>query len=187
MENSVETEAVCLVYSTYKRNMQSAGTPYDKPLFHDMQHWAHTAKIVLKNNIDPVRFVNAQFMVLGDGLRGTLTPRMLHTPAKRALNAYLATCPDPCDYAGGLAMMRRRLTMMARGPHTAESVLSNPNNPFPAWFRIAAAPVLTDKLKSRYLESAMEEYVRDMRLRNFLIKEELHGRFDTVDGRSDVQ
>jgi len=186
METTPETEAVFLIYAAYKQNISVNGGTYDRPVFHDMAHWAKTARLVMKNNIDPVRFVNSQFMALPAHSRITLTPRMLHMPVGRVLNAYLSVAPDPCDYDGGYAMMCGNLKRLARGACTESSVLSNPNYPFSAWFRVVRSPELTDYLKECYMEAAETEYNGDMRLRQFLKKENLDGRFASS-GRSDAQ
>ena len=176
MENTADLAAVTQIHAAYVQGMAAVGSTYGKSVMDDYVHWAKTAKLCVRNGISPVRFVNAQFMVLAPTLRGTLTPRMLHMPVARVLTAYASIAPEPCDYPKLYSDMCARLASVARGAYTVTDMLSDPNQPFLVWFRVVKAPRLEGKILDWYYEEAVAEYDDDPRLRGFLHKEKLDER-----------
>ena len=175
-----QTEAVCVVYDAYRRNIEKLGGHYGKNMFIDTKHWSATAKLAERHKADPGRFVNAQFAMADPDARTTITPRSLHTPAAKAVAAYLMTAADPIDYPKVMAWLETRVVnQSAQMNRPVVEVLEDPDQAFPPWFRIVYAPFLTENLSAWYLEEAKNEYSSDLNLREFLKKEGKNGRLNS--------
>lgn len=184
MFDDINTAAAVRVYHAYKMNVENLGGHYDKDIIFDQKHWLKTAKLALANSMEPARFVNAQFLVLDDERRHGLTPRMLYTPVARALSAYMATAPSPCDYAKVFDSLVYTVECLARRRNTdVMTIMQDPEQMLPPWFRILYSPALTKELSDDYLEAALSEAADDIHLQQFLKNEDKYGRFSDPDNK----
>lgn len=169
--------AAALVYHAYRLNIERAGGRYNKEITADQQHWNKAAKLAIANNFEPARLVNALFMVIDDERRRGMTPRMLYTPASRALDAYLQTSPSPCNYPKIYALLKGQVEdLAARRKLGVMDIITDGEQIMPPWFRILYAPVLTRELVEVYMEAAKSELVEDMYLQKFITSEDIYGR-----------
>lgn len=172
------TAASAMAYHAYKLNVEQSGGHYSKDIIHDQNHWLKIARLALANNMNPARFVNAQFCMLDDARKRTMTPRLLYTPVSRALSAYAATAPTPCDYHKIYDCLDYNVRSLAARRHVDPlTIVSDPEQMFPPWFRILYAPVLTKELEENYLEYALSEIAEDVDLQKYIKEEDTNGRF----------
>lgn len=185
MFDDPNTAAACLVYHAYKLNVELIGGHYDRDIVHDQKHWLKVAKLALANNMEPARFVNAQFIVLDDERKRAMSPRMLYTPVSKAISAYMATAPSPCNYRKVFDALAFSLQTLSSRRHVdIMTLIADPEQTYPPWFRILYPPVLTRELRDGYLEFAKSEISEDIHLQTFIKYEDKYGRFTDTDNNN---
>jgi hypothetical protein len=178
MDSSEETNTVFEVFTAYKMYVNNVlGGQYHKDILHDLKHWRHVARIVLRHRYSPRRFVVAQFLAAEETRRRGITPHMLYTPASRAISAYDAIAPTRLDYSGIAEMLKRQVAIeMRQSGRTMLAVLENPLNALPPWFRVMSAPELTPKIREWYFEEAKSEALENVDLQEYITREDTYGR-----------
>lgn len=164
-------------YHAFVDNMVRSDGAYRAQPDKDMKHWHAIAKMAKRHGVTPEELISARFAATEVPLRRTLRPSSIYHPAAAVDESLRLFVPDRTqdhqkayDVAGQLVR-----TIRARMPRaTLDQILEDPNYGFPAWFRVLHVNRLSDLLRECYLESAKEEYRRDVGLQTF-IAEKLHG------------
>lgn len=164
-------------YHAFIDNMTRSGGSYVHPPNKDMRHWRTVASLSESRGVTPETLVSARFAATEPHLRRTLRPSSICRPLAAVDSALTQFAPDRLTdyrmiYAAAVQLLQ---TLRQRMPErTQDAILLDPEQAFPAWFRILHVTELTEEARCYYLAEARNEYWHDTGLRTF-IAENLHG------------
>ena len=164
-------------YHAFVDNAVLSGGGYRAQPDKDMKHWHAIAKMAAKHGVTSEMLISARFAATEVHLRRTLRPSSICRPAVAVEEALRQFVPDrTCDHRKAYDTAKQLISALhSRLPmFTMDNILEDPNQAFPAWFRVLHMSALSDMVRNCYLEEAKEEYRRDVGLQTF-IAETLHG------------
>jgi hypothetical protein len=175
-------DTILILYQAFVRQREQTGYPYLEPLTKRIQIWSVMAKFVDGKGWDPATFVVAQFRALPEHLRRGLTPNQIWKPIRNGgeqvmTDNYLRMSPGAagplCQIENTMIEMDQHLRhlateLMPRYYATLEDLLADGGYAFEPWFRILAAPRVTEVLEYYFGQRARQEYAENPTLRKYL-------------------